>query len=99
MVQNAEIVSINKKQSNLLFTIISEGKDINELNEDKVSLNVICYCLLESKSKLLDTFCKEYNIDVLELKNIIIRTLSRTSELDNILDLTDLCKVKHDPLI
>ena len=36
MVQNAEIVSINKKQSNLLFTIISEGKDINELNEDKV---------------------------------------------------------------
>ncbi|MDY5852731.1 MAG: AAA family ATPase [Bacilli bacterium] len=71
----------------------------NELNEDKVSLNVICYCLLESKSKLLDTFCKEYNIDVLELKNIIIRTLSRKSELDNILDLTDLCKVKHDPLI
>lgn len=71
----------------------------NELNEDKVSLNVICYCLLESKSKLLDTFCKEYNIDILELKNIIIRTLSRKSELDNILDLTDLCKVKHDPLI
>ncbi|MGM9858448.1 MAG: AAA family ATPase [Bacilli bacterium] len=71
----------------------------NELNEDKVSLNVICYCLLECKSKALDSFCKEHNIDVIELKNIIIRTLSRKSELDNILDLTDLCKVKHDPLI
>lgn len=100
--------SKNNSLDNILFLDYSSNlkkileKSIslsNELNEDKVSLNVICYCLLESKSKLLDTFCKEYNIDVLELKNIIIRTLSRKSELDNILDLTDLCKVKHDPLI
>ena len=98
----------NTSTDNILFLDYSSNlkkileKSINlsnELNEDKVSLNVICYCLLESKSKLLDTFCKEYNIDILELKNIIIRTLSRKSELDNILDLTDLCKVKHDPLI
>ena len=100
--------SKNNSSDNILFLDYSSNlkkileKSINlsnELNEDKVSLNVICYCLLESKSKLLDTFCKEYNIDILELKNIIIRTLSRKSELDNILDLTDLCKVKHDPLI
>ena len=100
--------SKNNSTDNILFLDYSSNlkkileKSINlssELNEDKVSLNVICYCLLESKSKLLETFCKEYNIDILELKNIIIRTLSRKSELDNILDLTDLCKVKHDPLI
>ena len=69
--------SKNNSSDNILFLDYSTNlkkileKSINlsnELNEDKVSLNVICYCLLESKSKLLDNFCKEYISELQLLK-------------------------------
>ena len=85
--------------SNLVKILEKSSSLSKELNEDKISLNVISFCLFDSKSKSLESFCKDNKIDLFTLKNIIIRTLSRKSDLDNIIDLTDLSKVKHDPLI
>ena len=70
-----------------------------ELKEERVSVDVLAYMLIEDKEGIVSDYLKLMKVDRKTIMNNISKQTKRKSELDTVIDLHELSKVKKDPLI
>lgn len=83
---------------NILDNAILKAK---KRNEEKASLDILCVSLLESSDTFVSELLAKYNIDVLPIIDELKKQIKRTSELDNVFDLTNLNQkaLKNKPVL
>lgn len=69
------------------------------LKEEKVSLEVLALSLIEDNEGIVNDYLRLMKVDKKAIMNNINKQTKRKSDLDNIVDLHDLSKIKKDPLI
>ena len=80
--------------------ILDEAQTISkEYKEDKVSVNVMLISFLKNLSGICREMFNKNRVDTAMLLATLIKNQKKHSELDKIIDLHDLSKIKKDPLI
>ena len=80
--------------------LLDEAQTISkEYKEDKVSVNVMIISFLKNLSGICKEIFNKNRIDTAVLLATLIKNQKKHSELDKIIDLHDLSKIKKDPLI
>lgn len=69
------------------------------LKEEIVSLEVLALSLIEDNEGIVNDYLRLMKVDKKAIMNNISKQTKRKSDLDNIVDLHDLSKIKKDPLI
>ncbi len=69
------------------------------LKEETVSLEVLALSLIEDNEGIVNDYLRLMKVDKKAIMNNINKQTKRKSDLDNIVDLHDLSKIKKDPLI
>lgn len=80
--------------------LLDEAQTISkEYKEDKVSVNVMLISFLKNLTGICKEIFHKNHVDTAMLLASIIKNQKKHSELDKIIDLHDLSKIKKDPLI
>lgn len=96
--QDDEIFFMEYEASFKIFLdkVIMKSKS---LKEEIVSLEVLALALIEDNEGIVNDYLRLMKVDKKAIMNNINKQTKRKSDLDNMVDLHDLSKIKKDPLI